>query len=303
MRGGWFIDVVAALGLIGAMIILLINDWGLAFQPNPHLIVPPHLQWLYVNNYQPGQFGYGKVTGPGSIRVRGMTKNAGSDKKDPSSGSYDYIDVMGKLDKQSNKKIVEIEVGNQIYIIKNPYRENAYELSNNLADQIYDSIRECDTDICDIAENLGFKADNIKNVKDHVFYQKHELDQYVSLGEASEYKRFDPYIQQALAWKRLETGTHTQDDILGVSFDESNSNKIEILQWPVEKGYKIQTSKEEVLEQVLSGLESVNKSLDTSYKLSKIYFLPSDRASNSVYKLLICKLIRHYHDGKEFKEI
>ena len=73
--------------------------------------------------------------------------------------------------------------------------------------------------------------------------------------------------------------------------------------WWVEKGYKIQTSKEEVLEQVLSGLESVNKSLDTSYKLSKIYFLPSDRASNSVYKLLICKLIRHYHDGKEFKEI
>ena len=94
-----------------------------------------------------------------------------------------------------------------------------------------------------------------------------------------------------------------QDNILGVSFDESNSNKIEILQWPVEKGYKIQTSKEEVLEQVLSGLESVNKSLDTSYKLFKIYFLPSDRPSNSVYKLVICTLIRHYHDGKEFKEI
>ena len=72
--------------------------------------------------------------------------------------------------------------------------------------------------------------------------------------------------------------TSGQDNILGVSFDESNSNKIEILQWPVEKGYKIQTSKEEVLEQVLSGLESVNKSLDTNYKLSKIYFLPSDRA-------------------------
>ena len=61
---------------------------------------------------------------------------------------------------RKHKKIVEIEVGNQIYIIKNPYHENAYELSDNLTDQIYDSIRECDTDICDIAENLGFKADN-----------------------------------------------------------------------------------------------------------------------------------------------
>lgn len=94
-----------------------------------------------------------------------------------------------------------------------------------------------------------------------------------------------------------------QDNILGVSFDESNSNRLEIVEWPVEKGDKIRSSKEEVLEQVLSGLESVNKSLNTSYKLSKIYFLPSDKASNSVYNLLICELIHHYHDGKEFKEI
>lgn len=135
-----------------------------------------------------------------------MTKNAGSDKKDPSSGSWDYVDVMRELDKQSNKKIIT-------------YLQNADELGYKLADQIYDSIREFDTDICDIAENLGFKADNIKNVKDHVFYQKHELDQYVSLGEASEYKRFDPYIQQALAWKRLETGTHTQDDITWIKHE------------------------------------------------------------------------------------
>ena len=219
LRGGSSIDIVAALGVIGAIIILLINDWGLAFQPNPNAIIPPHLKWLYGNNYKPGQFGYGKSAGPRSITVTGMTQNAGSEKKDPSSGSYNYSDVMRKLDQQSSKKIVEIEVGNQIYIIKNPYHENAYELSYNLADQIYDSIRECDTDICDIAENLGFKADNIKNVKDHVFYQKHELDQYVSLGEAPEYKRFDPYIQQALGWKRLETGTHTQDDITWIKHE------------------------------------------------------------------------------------
>ena len=58
LRGGSSIDIVAALGVIGGIIILLINDWGLAFQPNPHLIVPPHLQWLY-RNQQPGNhFGY-----------------------------------------------------------------------------------------------------------------------------------------------------------------------------------------------------------------------------------------------------
>ena len=61
--------------------------------------------------------------------------------------------------------------------------------------------------------------------------------------------------------------------------------------------------KEEVLEQVVSGLESVNQSLGTNYKLSQIYFSPFDSGTNSVYNLLICKLIRHYHSGNEFKEV
>ena len=98
-----------------------------------------------------------------------------------------------------------------------------------------------------------------------------------------------------------------QDNILGVDFDDKNKsdNNIEVIEWdfPNIDKRKIRTLKEEVLEQVLSGLESVNQSLGTNYKLSKIYFSPFDRASNSVYTLLICKLIRHYHSGNEFKEI
>jgi hypothetical protein len=47
LRGGSFIDVVAALGIIGAIIILSTNDWGLAFQPNPMLLFHLILQWLY----------------------------------------------------------------------------------------------------------------------------------------------------------------------------------------------------------------------------------------------------------------
>lgn len=47
-------------------------------------MVPPHLQWLYGNSYQPGQFGYGKGDGPRSITVTGITQNARSDKKSPS---------------------------------------------------------------------------------------------------------------------------------------------------------------------------------------------------------------------------
>ena len=102
-------------------------------------------------------------------------------------------------------------------MFKNHYRQNADELQFKLAEEIYDSIRECDTDICDIAENLGFKADNIKNVKDHVFYNEHDLDRYGP--DEIEHKRFDATLEQALAWKRLETGTHTQDDVTWIKHE------------------------------------------------------------------------------------
>ena len=103
---------------------------------------------------------------------------------------------------------------------------------------------------------------------------------------------------------RITRITGFQDNILGVAFDDKNNN-IEVIEWDfpnIDKS-RIRTSKEEVLEQVLSGLESVNQSLGTNYKLSQIYFSPFDSGTNSVYNLLICKLIRHYHSGNGFKEV
>ena len=215
LRGGAFVDVVAGLAIIATIIILANNANG--FQPNPHVIVPPHLQWLYGNNYKPGQFGYGKGAGPRSLIITGMTQNAGSEKKEPSSGSWNYKEVMRQLERQSSRKRIDIQVDDQIYSLKNPYRDGPYELGDKLTDQIYNSIRECDTDICDIAENLGFKADNIKNVKDHIFYNEHDLDRYGP--DQTERKQFDPNLQQGLAWKRIETGTHTQDDITWIKHE------------------------------------------------------------------------------------
>jgi len=101
--------------------------------------------------------------------------------------------------------------------------------------------------------------------------------------------------------------TGRQDNILGICFSETNKhsieNNIEVVAWDGKDGAKIQTSDDQVLKQVLSGLKEVNKSLGTNYQLSKIYFVPSDSASDSVYKLLIALLIRHYHSGNEFKEV
>ena len=111
MRGGASVDVVAGLAIIAAIIILANNANG--SQPNPHAIVPPHLQWLYGNNYQPGQFGCGKGVGPRSITVTGLTQNA---------GSWDHKEAMRELDRQSSKKRIDVQVGDQIYTLKNPFQ-------------------------------------------------------------------------------------------------------------------------------------------------------------------------------------
>jgi len=96
--------------------------------------------------------------------------------------------------------------------------------------------------------------------------------------------------------------TGSQDNILGISFGEDD---VEVIEWNFNNSdrSRIRTSKEEVLEQVLFGLESVNKSLGTNYKLSKIYFSPFDISTNRIYSGLIAALIRHYHSGNDFKEV
>lgn len=99
--------------------------------------------------------------------------------------------------------------------------------------------------------------------------------------------------------------TGLQDNILGISFVETNSSEanLEVIEWNFSNSDRSRTSKKEVVEQVLSGLESVNKSLGTNYKLSKIYFSPFDISTNRIYSGLIAALIRHYHSGNEFKEV
>ncbi len=81
------------------------------------------------------------------------------------------------------------------------------------ADDLYDAIRASDSDVSAIASSTGFKPGNIQKVKDHVFYNEHLLDRYVDQGIPATVGRFDSTIEQAQAWKRLESGTHTDADI------------------------------------------------------------------------------------------
>ena len=71
LRGGGFVDLITALGIIGALIIAILNyeDRILAFQSNPNVIIPTHLKWLYLTQPAGRQFEYDKGAGPRSITI------------------------------------------------------------------------------------------------------------------------------------------------------------------------------------------------------------------------------------------
>ena len=87
--------------------------------------------------------------------------------------------------------------------------------------------------------------------------------------------------------------TNSQDNILGIYFGE---DYVKVIEWNFNNSYRnrIRTSKEEVLEQLLFGLESVSKSLETNYKLSKIYFSSFDILTNWTYSGLIIRFLRWF---------
>lgn len=99
------------------------------------------------------------------------------------------------------------------------------------------------------------------------------------------------------------TGNH--DSFLGISFAKDIEHNPEVIEVQIRnpKKKKNQFSKDEVLKQILAGLESVNQFLETNYKLSKIYYAPFSDGPSSIYQSLISTLIIHYHSGNEFKEV
>lgn len=74
------------------------------------------------------------------------------------------------------------------------------------ASELYMNIRNSNSDVTRIAENINIPDFQVQRVKDHVFHNSHQLDRGVA--------KFDPDLEIANAWNRLEAGTHTESDLL-----------------------------------------------------------------------------------------
>ena len=113
-------------------------------------------------------------------------------------------------------------------------------------------------------------------------------------------KYINPNDNTTVYTNRRYTGTAI--NILGICFGEENT--MEVIEWPKLKWQhgEIPVSKELVLSAVKSCLPVLNEAYGTDYKISKIYFQPSDSPSESSYSLLTSQIIRRFIEGGEFKE-
>ena len=92
-------------------------------------------------------------------------------------------------------------------------------------------------------------------------------------------------------------------NILGVCFTQKDNEPLKIIEQDLKNTEIIKTSRSEIQSQVVSGLTLVNQYLNTNYRVSKIYYVPVDNPSNSVYEFLIQEFIKHLHIGQVFEEV
>jgi hypothetical protein len=81
------------------------------------------------------------------------------------------------------------------------------------SDAAYAAIRASNRDVAAIAQEAKLKPQNVRKVKQHLFYEVHLLDKYVAFGVPARQARFDADLSIAEAWKRLENGTYSGADM------------------------------------------------------------------------------------------
>lgn len=88
---------------------------------------------------------------------------------------------------------------------KDPFEENIRQ--ENFANTYYNSIRnrKSESDVKKVAQNSGFSVEDVKQIRNHVFKEEHDL--------GNGYKElFAPAADIAHAWQRLEQGNPTEID-------------------------------------------------------------------------------------------
>ena len=80
---------------------------------------------------------------------------------------------------------------------------NDFKRLDEHAERYYEEIRKRKSDVAAIAGNTGFSIEDVQAVKNHLFFDEHELVDGV--------RRFDPLYDIAVSWQRLIEGKNIQE--------------------------------------------------------------------------------------------
>lgn len=92
-----------------------------------------------------------------------------------------------------------------------------YMKQEDIAHHMYTNFKTMKNDISDISISTGWKEADIRQIKNHLFIEKHKFDN-------GQVKLFDPNYQQAMAWERLIQGDYNKNDILLLNHELFESN-------------------------------------------------------------------------------
>ncbi|MDQ1920231.1 hypothetical protein [Massilia pseudoviolaceinigra] len=93
--------------------------------------------------------------------------------------------------------------------------------------------------------------------------------------------------------------TGPQHNLLGISLGDG-TDAVDVVALPIRAGDAARIDRNDVLAQVMAGLQTVNHTLGKRYAISRILFVPSDTPSPSVYALLTVELIQRIDQQGEF---
>ncbi|MDQ1834241.1 hypothetical protein [Massilia scottii] len=85
--------------------------------------------------------------------------------------------------------------------------------------------------------------------------------------------------------------TGPQHNLLGISLGDG-TDAVDVVALPIRAGEHARVDRNDVLAQVMAGLQTANHALDKRYAIARILFVPSDTPSSSVYAMLTVELIR-----------
>jgi len=123
------------------------------------------------------------------VRVPGFNKSV-SQKSVWANKGYENLDSSAKM------------VVKSISGARNPFSDAA----NKHAERYYDLVRSMKTDVDRIAKATGYTRKEIRDIKNFIFYDKHDL------GNGKE-ERFAPDFMMAQSWQRLIDGKPEKHDL------------------------------------------------------------------------------------------